>query len=313
MPAMAPTGKRASRARNLSRMTRKPSSPTGGIGIVFRRGREHAADAGIVDEIERRGVGLRDRLDRQTDDAVGPSSRRASAAAMSSWPTCTPSAPAASATSTRSLIRSGTPLPVSAALIARASLDHRARRRHACRATGTASHHRVRAYARDRAAAGRRRVPDREWHKGADLVSCPSSKAFFGLAKRGWRHGCCRRSDRRAGALDLAAAFDAELAFAPDHEQPRGDDDRGAGEHGNGPAFRRNTRKPSSDRPDHRRNNRTARSTRPARGGSSRSGKCARPPLMPLATSASDLRPGRHGPAERPASSRPATAQNSEK
>ena len=60
--------------------------------------------------------------------AFGPSSRRASSTRMSSCPTCTPSASAISATSTRSLMTSGTPVPASAALMARASLDHAARR-----------------------------------------------------------------------------------------------------------------------------------------------------------------------------------------
>ena len=56
--------------------------------------------------------------------APRPRSRRASSTAMSSWPRCTPSAPAASATSTRSLTTSGTPNGASACLDRARRLDH---------------------------------------------------------------------------------------------------------------------------------------------------------------------------------------------
>ena len=60
--------------------------------------------------------------------ASRPSRRRASATGMSSQPTCTPSAPAASATSTRSLIRSGTKEPHERRLDRARLLDHAQRR-----------------------------------------------------------------------------------------------------------------------------------------------------------------------------------------
>ena len=41
------------------------------IGIVLRGGREHAADADVIEEIERRRLGLRHRLDRKPDDRAG--------------------------------------------------------------------------------------------------------------------------------------------------------------------------------------------------------------------------------------------------
>mmetsp|Transcript_22727 Transcript_22727/g.77320 ORF Transcript_22727/g.77320 Transcript_22727/m.77320 type:complete len:304 (-) Transcript_22727:128-1039(-) len=46
--------------------------------------------------------------------APGPSTARASATRISSWPRCTPAAPDASATSTRSFISTGTPVPAAA-------------------------------------------------------------------------------------------------------------------------------------------------------------------------------------------------------
>src|SRR5207247_5787224 len=97
------------------------------IGIVFRGGREHAADAHVADEFHRCCIRLRDRLDREADDRLTPQQGARISGAMSSEPTWTPSAPEASATSTRSLIRSGTNETASAASIARALFDQAAR------------------------------------------------------------------------------------------------------------------------------------------------------------------------------------------
>ncbi len=100
--------------------------------------------------------------------AVRPSSSRASAGAMSSWPICTPSASAASATSTRSLISSGTPVGSSTSRSARASSTMARVSSHACRATAPASRLPATSARQigERAAAGD--VGIERWRRGAD-------------------------------------------------------------------------------------------------------------------------------------------------
>ena len=71
MPAMPHNGKcRRPPAENIgdARQTRRSDRR---IGIVLRGGREHAADADVIEEIDRRRLGLRHRLDRKSDDRAG--------------------------------------------------------------------------------------------------------------------------------------------------------------------------------------------------------------------------------------------------
>ena len=105
--------------------------------------------------------------------AVRPSSSRASAAAMSSWPICTPSASAASATSTRSLISSGMPSGSSTPRSARASSTMA--RVPPClsrNCTSVALPAMRAARSVERAPAGDRR--DRQAHRAADRLSISS-------------------------------------------------------------------------------------------------------------------------------------------
>ena len=101
-------------------------------------------------------------------NGAGPSRPRASSTLMSSWPTCTPSASTASATSTRSLMMSGTPNGASAALSARACsimsgvLDDLVAQLHQRRAAER------RPRARDRRGRARRCARDRRWRRDAD-------------------------------------------------------------------------------------------------------------------------------------------------
>ena len=98
------------------------------ILLLLRQRAIDAAGADIIDQFDRRGLGVApvDLIDTPMS-AFGPSKRRASCAAMSSGPRCTPSASAASATSTRSLTTNGTPNGASACFDRSRRRDHVAR------------------------------------------------------------------------------------------------------------------------------------------------------------------------------------------
>jgi hypothetical protein len=66
MPASPHNGRSGARRRNTAAMRASPAGPIGG------RGREHAADADIVDELDGRRLGLHDRLHGKPDDGVFP-------------------------------------------------------------------------------------------------------------------------------------------------------------------------------------------------------------------------------------------------
>ena len=102
--------------------------------------------------------------------ALGPRSRRASSTVISCCPTWTPSAPDASATSTRSLTSNGILSGASAALMARASWTM-GRCRCACREAGRASRHLAPPAGKAPRDPAHRHVRDRPERRGEDRRS----------------------------------------------------------------------------------------------------------------------------------------------
>ena len=109
MPAMAQIGKLRRRGGETPRRSaRDRPAPIGGLGLSFDVVANTPPIADVVEKIDRRGLGLRDRLDREPDDrprAEQPARVRDRHVVLADMHAV---GAAASATSTRSLIRSGT-------------------------------------------------------------------------------------------------------------------------------------------------------------------------------------------------------------
>ena len=152
--------------------------------LVLRRGRIDAADADIVERLDRRRFGQRLGVDREPDDRVPA---RAAAArpsgAMSVCPTCTPSAPAASATSTRSLISSGTPNGASAAFSARAVSTMTRVSLFLSRSCTSVAPPAASSFAKLGQGCGRPRARDRQWHRDEDRRALLHPDRCFSLQK----------------------------------------------------------------------------------------------------------------------------------
>ena len=158
MPAMPQVGRSAFARAERRDDAREAGNADRRIGIVLRGRGEDAADADIVEQIDRRGLRLRDGLDRSPMIASGPSSRRASCdrhvvlADMHAVGARRERDVDAVVDQERHAERRQRRLDGARAL------DHGARRRRACRATARASR---RLRASSRASSARSRPPER--------------------------------------------------------------------------------------------------------------------------------------------------------
>ena len=171
MPAMAQIGKSGLARDAAPAMTRAmPAMPIGVFLVVLRGRAVDAADADIVEQIERRVArAARAVLMVSPMIASGPSSRRASAGAMSSQPMCTPSA-ADGERDVDAVVDHQRHAQPSAALMARArSIMTRVSAELVAQAA-PASRRRRPACGRDRPGRGRRPPPDRRWHSSEDRL-----------------------------------------------------------------------------------------------------------------------------------------------